>query len=424
MSRATQGPRVIAVGGGKGGVGKSLVAANLAVAMALAGHRTVAIDLDLGAANLHTLLGMERTSATLHDVLDGTLDGFEAAAVATPIHGLRLVAGTNGRPGAANPNGGQKARLIRQVRKLDAEVVVVDLGAGTAFNPVDFFLGADLRVLVVTPELGALQNAYGFAKAALYRDLLRLAADEHEAQLFERSRESRTRLSEVLADVAKERPALATAARRHVAAFGGCIVGNQVLEPRDVNVPRALERLLADFLGLEVPVIAGLKASRPIRDSIQRRRPFVLDGGAEESARQLHAAAKWLLEADVEALRYLRDDLDESILPTNPPSAVEVPSRLELPAPEAESHLRHEGRRQVDLPAQLLVEGAAHPARVKDLSEGGALVQAQLQLPVGGRVALLVPSLWRGGRPVEVRHADCGAFGLKFLDLPALTAAG
>ncbi len=414
MARATQGPRVIAVGGGKGGVGKSLIAANLAVAMALAGRETVAIDLDLGAANLHTLLGLERTSATLHDVLDGTLDGFEAAAVATPIHRLRLVAGTNGRPGAANPNGGQKARLIKQARRLDAEVVVLDLGAGTSFNPVDFFLGADLRVLVVTPELGSLQNAYGFAKAALYRDVQRLAADDVETALFERSRESRTRLSEVLADVAKERPALATAARRHVAAFGGCIIGNQVLEPRDVTVPRALERLLGDFLGLDVPVIASLKASRPIRDSIQRRRPFVLDAGAEESSRQLHAAAKWLLESDVEALRYLRDDLDESILPAAPGA---LPA---APPPETSTHLRHEHRLLVDLPGQLLLDGTPHAARLKDLSEGGGLVQAQLELAIGCRLALAVPALWRGARPVEIRHSDRGAFGVRFLDVPAL----
>jgi len=264
-------------------------------------------------------------------------------------------------------------------------------------------------VLVVTPELGALQNAYGFAKAALYRELLRLPADEHETELFQRSRESRTRLVEVLEDVAKERPELAATSRRHVAAFGACVVGNQLLEARDANVPRALERLLGDFLGLTAPVIGALRASRPIRASIQRRRPFLLDHATEESARSLREAARWLLSVDVAALRQRRDDADDA--------AARLPELdLSTPEPEALTHLRRSPREPVDLAAQLVVDGQLCLARLRDLSDGGALVESPAELTPLQTVLLAVPSLWHGLRPVEVRHAQPGRCGVRFLD--------
>jgi len=82
--------RVVSVGGGKGGVGKSVVAANLAVAMAQRGARVVLVDADLGAANQHTLFGIARPGPGVEAFLDGSLAELAQAEVESGVPGLRL----------------------------------------------------------------------------------------------------------------------------------------------------------------------------------------------------------------------------------------------------------------------------------------------------------------------------------------------
>src|SRR5512140_2044460 len=83
--------RVIAVGGGKGGVGKSTIAANLGVVIAQAGKRVVVVDADIGAANLHTLLGIRFPEKTLRDFIENREDDLEKVLLDTACPGLRLL---------------------------------------------------------------------------------------------------------------------------------------------------------------------------------------------------------------------------------------------------------------------------------------------------------------------------------------------
>src|SRR3569833_2571519 len=105
MSNPARVGRIVAVGGGKGGVGKSLVSTNLAVALARTGAKVVMLDADLGAPNLHTMFGIMRPQRTVEDFLSGRSATLDEVALATPIPGLRLIAGAEGARGAARPAG-------------------------------------------------------------------------------------------------------------------------------------------------------------------------------------------------------------------------------------------------------------------------------------------------------------------------------
>ena len=83
--------KIWAVGGGKGGVGKSLVSANVAICLALMGNKVVAVDLDLGGANLHTCLGLPIPSVTLSDYISKKITNFEDLLVPTPINNLKII---------------------------------------------------------------------------------------------------------------------------------------------------------------------------------------------------------------------------------------------------------------------------------------------------------------------------------------------
>ncbi|MBI3179572.1 MAG: P-loop NTPase, partial [Deltaproteobacteria bacterium] len=162
----TTSRQVIAIGGGKGGIGKSLLAANLAIHAAELGKQVIVIDADLGGANLHTCLGMKPPQVTLSDFVNRKVKDLEAVVTPTPIKGLGLVSGALDLLGAANPKYTQKLRLLREVTRLDVDVVIIDLGGGTGFNILDFFLIADHGILTAMPEPTSIENAYRFIKAA------------------------------------------------------------------------------------------------------------------------------------------------------------------------------------------------------------------------------------------------------------------
>lgn len=162
---------VFSVGGGKDGVGKSLLAIGLAAALSRAGRTVVLADLDLGMANLHTYLGIRGRTPTIADFVLGKVSSLAGILVRTSIQNVGLISGAEFVPGMADPAHWTKMRLMRQLRSLPVDVVILDLGAGAQFDTLDFFSMSDRGIVVTAPDPGALTNAYGFVKGALFRKI-------------------------------------------------------------------------------------------------------------------------------------------------------------------------------------------------------------------------------------------------------------
>jgi flagellar biosynthesis protein FlhG len=173
--------RLWAVGGGKGGVGKSIVSLLVAEALARRGVQVVLVDADLGGSNLHTLLGMRQPEHSLADFMERRVEQLADVAAPTIIPNLRLIYGADDILGIANPKYSQKTRLLTHLERLAADVILLDLGAGTSSTTTDFFLYAAGKIVVVTPQVTSIQNAYGFVKASLYRKLTRVFTRDAEA---------------------------------------------------------------------------------------------------------------------------------------------------------------------------------------------------------------------------------------------------
>jgi len=168
-------PKQWAVGGGKGGVGKSVVSLLLAFWLARKGKQTILVDTDLGGANLHTLLGIKSPSRTLNDFISKKYDSLEEICIESEIENLRLICGASEVLSLANPQFAQKVKIIQGVLKLDCDYVILDLGGGASFNFLDFFLVSHQKILVLTPQPTSIQNAYGFMRNAVYRRLTQLS---------------------------------------------------------------------------------------------------------------------------------------------------------------------------------------------------------------------------------------------------------
>lgn len=163
--------RVLPVASGKGGVGKSLVAANLSIALAQAGKNVVLVDMDLGASNLHLLLGLSGLKNGIGTFLSNTSIPFEDIIIQTDYSGLYFIPGDAEIPGLANIKVSQKNMLLRRLLSLDADYVIIDLGAGTGNTVMEFFLSSGQGLLVTAPTLTATLNAYLFLKNAVFRIL-------------------------------------------------------------------------------------------------------------------------------------------------------------------------------------------------------------------------------------------------------------
>jgi flagellar biosynthesis protein FlhG len=160
-----------AVGGGKGGTGKSFVSASIAIELAHLEKDVTLIDADLGGPNLHTFLGMKESNLDLGDFITNKVHSLKDTVILTPFPGLKLIKGTENLLFMANLNYYKKMKLIRHIKAFDSKRVIIDIGTGASYNCIDFFLLSNPGILVVNPEPTSIENAYYFLKSCIIRIL-------------------------------------------------------------------------------------------------------------------------------------------------------------------------------------------------------------------------------------------------------------
>ena len=159
---------VIAITSGKGGVGKSNVAVNLAIRLASAGKQVVLLDADLGLANAdvlcnvdlpHNLSSVIARKKDLHEVMVKVPGGFS------------LIGGASGLARMADLSDADRGRIVHALAELEerADIILIDTGAGISPNVLSFTRAADHVLVVTTPEPTAITDAYAVVKV-LHRD--------------------------------------------------------------------------------------------------------------------------------------------------------------------------------------------------------------------------------------------------------------
>jgi len=301
-------PRILAIGGGKGGVGKSVVTASLGVALAARRRRCTLVDADLGAANLHTLLGLERSEFSLSDFFNREVTDLNRVACRTRIPGLSLVSGAQALVDMANLSHSRKLKLTRHLERLDTDEVLIDLGAGTAFNVLDFFVAADRGLLVVEPEPTSIENSYAFLKAAFFRSLRPIAREGPVRAALEEvlGRRGRHRLRsplEVVAGVAELDPSAARILQKRVDAFRPLLIVNGVCSDEERTLGQQIARACRDFLGIRVETLGVLPRDETVVRAVRGRRPVVEISSSCPFWRGIEAIADDLLNVDRPAPR-------------------------------------------------------------------------------------------------------------------------
>ncbi len=300
---ARRARRVISVGGGKGGIGKSLISTNLGIELARRGKRVVLVDADLGGANLHTTLGIDLPRRTLSDFVERKVERIEDVVTPTGIENLGLISGALDHLDAANPRHAQKMRLLRHVQQMNVDFAILDLGAGTHTLVLDFFLVSDHGVLVLVPEPTAVENAYRFVKAAFWRRVRNVAEVYGYESLLRNVMEGASFRSpvEVVSTVAERDPDAGANLARHLSAFRPRLVVNQARTGQDADIGRAVVAAWRKYFGLEMDYLGYVPYDDEMWRAVRARRPLLVEQPDAPSARAFASIADGLLALDVAA---------------------------------------------------------------------------------------------------------------------------
>lgn len=274
--------QILPIASGKGGVGKSLVATNLAVALGQNGKKVVLADLDLGASNLHLTLGMSGMRTGIGTFLSNRSMAFEDIIVPTEYENLSFIPGDAEIPGMANLKTGQKTKLIKRLYTVDADFLVLDLGAGTNFNPLDFFLSSSYGVIVTAPTLTATLNAYLFLKNIVFRLMNATfkkgsaAAEYIEWVKKEGTQLQRVYIPKLLDYIRREDPESYEAFRRRTANFHPMLVLNLLEDPKDSQKAEKIRRSCSEYLGIDMEHLGIIYYDHTQEVALSSRIPIVV----------------------------------------------------------------------------------------------------------------------------------------------------
>ena len=264
--------RIIPVASGKGGVGKSLIAANLGVAFAKAGKKVVLADLDLGASNLHMVLGHQAPKTGIGTWLNNTKINFGEVIAETGIAGLRFIPGDTEIPGTANLKVFQLKSLVRHLLSLreEADILILDLGAGSHQSILDFFLLSGQGIVVTAPAVTAVLNAYVFLKNTVFRLMYTTFGRGTKARTWlEKARKTgtglqRLHLPEILPAIKKVDKASHDKFVERYSIFHPRLIMNMIDDPKDGDVAMKIRRSCEEYLNLKIEHLGPV-----FRDGIQ-----------------------------------------------------------------------------------------------------------------------------------------------------------
>ena len=261
--------QIIPIASGKGGVGKSLLSANLAIALGQAGKKVLIADLDLGASNLHLVLGQQSNAHGIGTFLSGN-SLFEDIIVTTAYPNVRFIPGDSEIPGFAALKAADKNNLIKNMLKVDADYLILDLGAGTHLGILDFFLLSPQGIVVTAPSVTATLNAYLFLKNIVFRMLYntfkrKTPGFKHLEKLkSDSSAMQRMYIPHIIIELAKVDPANTELFLRDLQMFKPRLIMNMLDDPKDADKALKIHRSCKQYLNINLEHLGVV-----YRDSVQ-----------------------------------------------------------------------------------------------------------------------------------------------------------
>lgn len=297
--RQTAQKTIWAVGGGKGGTGKSFIAASLAIHFAHLEKDVVLIDADLGGPNLHTFLGMDDSNLNLGHFFTNKVSKLKDTLALTPFEGLKLIKGTDKVPFMANLNYYKKLKFIRHIKAFEAKRVIIDIGTGSSYNCLDFFILSNPGILVINPEPTSIENAYYFLKSCIVRilksyieyykiqDLIRRIAEHMD----DRSRSIYSFFNAIISHDKSYAQLLYKALKK----FTPCLIVNKARDERDFLLGKSIVDVIQKYLVVKVKYLGSIPYDEKVHLSLKSLAPFMSACPYSEAAGSIREIAEKLV---------------------------------------------------------------------------------------------------------------------------------
>ena len=297
---------IIAVGGAKGGVGKSALAANLAVGLSLLGQEVVLADLDLGGADVHLYLGVKSLPKTWNDFLDKKVDSIEDIMTPTPYEGLKLIGGDSSRLGSENLPYSQKLKIMRHLREMEGDYLILDLGGNSSYNALDFFLFADHKIVISGTEPASILDSYSFVKVSAYRLLERFFSEHKSLKDLARKLKNGSggqsngfSLDSIFKEVRERDESAYRKIREQYDRFCVSLVVNMAENRKDFKIAESMRRVLEEKCLLNVGILGTMPFDKLARRAARSFTPIIVEYPRCQPSKAIHQMlAAILLDRD------------------------------------------------------------------------------------------------------------------------------
>jgi len=327
--------RIIPIASGKGGVGKSLVAANLAISFAQSGQRVVLTDLDLGASNLHLVLGNHSPKTGIGTYLNNVKSNFTDVITETDVRGLRFIPGDNEIPGTANLSVSQRKALVKELLALkdNTDILILDLGAGTHQSILDFFLLSNHGIVVSAPAVTAVLNAYVFLKNSVFRLMFTSCTKGSPARVqlenIRKEGAGHIYIPKFLPQIKKTDPASHEKFVKRLNALHPRLIMNLVDEPKNAEVAMKIRRSCEEYLDLKIEHMGIIYRDTVQDTALSSRLPIVLYKPQSVLSQAIYRIADKILESPADDFELDDKQIDDSFQEAELEAEVDFDAKME-----------------------------------------------------------------------------------------------
>jgi flagellar biosynthesis protein FlhG len=205
-----------------------------------------------------------------------TIDGIISR---TGINNLKLISGAKDMIGMANLSYGQKIRILNNIKKLNHEYILIDLGPGTSFNILDFFLISHHGILITSPEPTSIENTYRFIRGLLFRYLRNSMSQELVKSLIDKGIRQRgghtfETVFDLLDVIEKLEPSLGSTIADYLSSLDIKLIVNQVRTNRDRAVARNMALAARKYFGIQIDFLGSVSYDSNIRKGLLQGKPI------------------------------------------------------------------------------------------------------------------------------------------------------
>ena len=274
---------ILTFGGGKGGIGKSVIAANMAIALSLSGKKVIIMDADLGAANLHAILGIKSPPLGLKDFI---FNGYplKALLMDSGVKNLKFISGAGDVPGISNIPYRVKLKLINNIKELKADYIVIDLAPGISYNTIDFFNITDNGIIITTPEVTSVMSIFSYMKGALHRRIINTFKSNEEVIEIIETTKSPYNIIDLKDRLGKLNSSYAEMLDSMLNNFRPMLIVNRIRKSTDTVIGESIMKLVKKNLCIEIKNLGHVVESEAVKKSVEDMKPFFIKGPLDKAS--------------------------------------------------------------------------------------------------------------------------------------------